>query len=309
MPLRPNDVSFLPQLARVLEAGVHVITLNVAFGNQGPQSALAMLSSLRQWLADRADHYVLIDGVTDIQRTQACGKLGVCFDVEGMDALGGDIDMVGAFYRLGVRWMLAAYNLPSAAGGGCLAEDSGLTSFGRKVLAEMNRVGMVICGSHCGYRTAREMIDLSADPVIFSHSNPRARHDHPRNIPDDLMKACAARGGVIGINGFGPFLGGDPGDLLDAFIAHLEYTLDLLGDDHVGIALDYVFDRDELDTFIRENPGTFPPGLYSHGTSMIAPWQLHAIRQRLVKRGHSENSLRKVFGENHMRVARRVWRD
>lgn len=307
LPLRPEDSSFLPQLERVRMAGVDVMTVNVAFGNGDTRSALAMLSTFRSWLEARPEEYLLIHGTADIQEAHASGRLGICFDIEGMDALDGDIRHVRTFYDLGVRWMLTAYNRPNAAGGGCLGEDHGLTDFGRRVVAEMNRVGMVVCATHCGYRTAREMIDVSADPVIFSHSNPRAVWDHPRNIPDDLMKACASRGGVIGINGFGPFLGANDAST-ETYVAHVEYALDLVGDDHVGIALDYVFDREELDESIAADPETFPPQLFSRGARMVEPWRLPQIAQMLAGRGHSTATLKKLFGGNHLRIAGQVWR-
>src|SRR3546814_13519900 len=89
--------------------------------------------------------------------------------------------------------MLLAYNKANPASGGCLDEDAGgLTDFGRRAIAVMNEVGMVVCGSHSSYRAAREAIDLSRTPVIFSHSNPRAVYDHPRNIPDDLTPGRAS---------------------------------------------------------------------------------------------------------------------
>jgi membrane dipeptidase len=307
MPLRPGDSSFLPQLASVRGAGVDVLTLNVAFGRQDSHSAFSMLTALRDWVSLRPDEYILVKNVVDVRKAHASGRLGICFDIEGMDALDGNIEHVQAFYDLGVRWMLATYNQSNEAGGGCLAEDNGLTKFGRQVIAEMNKVGMVACGTHCGYRTAREMIDASADPVILSHSNPRAMWNHPRNVPDDLMRACAARGGVVGINGFGPFLGANDAST-ETYIAHVEYALDLVGEDHVGIALDYVFDRAELDEYIAADPVTFPPQLYSHGAQMVEPWRLPIIGQRLAARGHSQTTLRKLLGQNWLRIARQVWR-
>jgi len=307
MPLRCDDPRFLPELERVRDAGIHAITLNVAFGNQSCLSALEMLRFFREWLEARPERFRLIRGAADVPEAAATGQLGVCFDIEGMDALEGEIANVEKFYNLGVRWMLAAYNRANAAGGGCLAIDTGLTTYGRAVISEMNRVGMVVCGSHCGYRTAREMIDFSAEPVIFSHSNPKSMYDHPRNIPDDLMKACASRGGVIGINGFGPFLGRNDASI-GRFVDHIAYALDLVGEDSVGLGLDYVFDGDELDALIATDPNTFPPEFYSRGANMIEPWRLPEIIQLLEGRGYSGGAIRKVLGENHLRIAQQVWR-
>jgi membrane dipeptidase len=307
MPLRPEDSSFLPQLARVRASGVHVISLNVSYSKRDSRAALAMLASFRNWVEARPADYLMVRSVADVEAARRSGRLGVCFDIEGMDALDGNVENVHTFYDLGVRWMLTTYNLSNAAGGGCLDEDGGLTDYGRRVVAEMNRVGMVVCATHCGYRTARELIDASATPVIFSHSNPRAVWDHPRNIPDELMRACAARGGVIGINGIGVFLG--PNDAsTDRYIAHIEYALDLVGDDHVGIALDYVFDQDEIAQEVAAHPEVFPPELFSQGTQMVEPWRLPEIAQGLAARGHSVETLRKLFGGNHLRIAQQVWR-
>jgi membrane dipeptidase len=307
MPLRPNDLTFMPQLAKVRSAGVDVITLNIAFGGHNGRSAQSMLTAFRAWIDARPDEYQLICDVQSIESAADSGRLGICFDIEGMDALEGDLGRVRALYDQGVRWMLATYNRSNVAGGGCLSSDDGLTDFGCRVIREMNEVGMVVCGSHCGYRTAREMIDMSAYPIIFSHSNPRALWNHPRNIPDDLMTACASRGGVIGINGFGPFLG--PNDASTAtYVGHLEYALDLVGEDHVGIALDYVFDRSELDRFIATDPEMFPPEFYSQGAHMVEPWRLPEIARKLAARGHSATTLQKLFGGNHFRIAGQVWR-
>src|SRR3546814_14221284 len=103
--------------------------------------------------------------------------------------------------------MLLAYNRNHRRGGGCQDEDIGLTAQGRRVLDEMKRVGMVLCCTHTGERTVREATEYMEQPVIFSHSNPRVIHDHPRNITDEQIRACAATGGVINISGIGIFLG------------------------------------------------------------------------------------------------------
>ncbi len=308
MPLRPGDDSFLPQLERVHSSGVDAITLNVGCGGQGIEDHIRMIGAFRHWIEANNNKYSLTGKASEVEKAKAGGKLAICFDIEGMDALGGQASLVEPYYALGVRWMLVAYNLANLAGGGCMEDDGGLTAFGRSVVAEMNRVGMVPCGSHTGYRTARELIDVSSTPVIFSHSNPRAVWDHPRNIPDDLMTACAERGGVIGINGIGIFLGNND-SRVTTFADHVEYALAKVGDDHVGIALDYVFDDQEVAQFAAANPTMFPSDAgYGAGMAMIAPWQFDAILEELGRRGLGQSTLRKMFGENHLRVAAEVWR-
>jgi len=307
LPLRPDDKSFLPQLERLRATGVTVVTINAAFGTFGGDHADAMLDNVQSWVAEHPDTLMLVKTAADLDGAQASGRLGICFDLESMTALDGDVGRVGHFYARGVRWMLGTYNTANAAGGGCMEADEGLTDFGRDVIAEMNRVGMVVCGSHCGYRTAREMIDASAAPVIFSHSNARAVYDHPRNIPDDLIRACAARGGVIGINGFGPFLGDNDASTV-SYVAHVEHMIDLVGDDHVGIALDYVFDMDELNDYISADPITFPPDIFPLGAEMVEPERLPHVARFMLDRGHGRETLGKLFGGNHRRIAETVWR-
>src|SRR5690606_12704364 len=119
-------------------------------------------------------------------------------DIEGMCPVLEDVSLVQTFYELGVRWMLIAYNRNNAAGGGCLDTDDGLTARGRAIIDEMERVGMVLCLSHAGPRTVADALEYSRNPVIFSHSNPYGDTPHPRNVSDDLIRACARKGGVIG---------------------------------------------------------------------------------------------------------------
>lgn len=308
MPLRPLDERFVPQLERCRQAGFTAVTLNVGFGEQTLAEHMRMLAHFRRWLGERPQHYRLIEKVEDIVGAKREGQLAVCFDIEGMNAIEGQLALIQLYYDLGVRWMLIAYNNANRAGGGCQEPDAGLTDFGRLVIDEMSRVGMVLCCSHTGYRTAREAIDHSPGPIIFSHSNPRALHDHPRNIPDDLMQSCAARGGVIGINGIGIFLGANDSST-EALVRHIDYAVQLVGDDHVGIGLDYVYDSAELDEYVQKMSAAFPNGLgYQTGVNMIEPERLPEVAEALMAKGYGADSLAKILGGNLLRVARATWK-
>jgi membrane dipeptidase len=232
----------------------------------------------------------------------------VGFDIEGANAIGDQLSLVQLYYDLGVRWMLLAYNVPNRVGGGCQSEDAGLTAFGRAVLAEMERVGMQVCLSHTGHRTARDALDAASRPVIFSHSNCAALHPHPRNIPDDLIRACAATGGVVGINGVGIFLGRN--DISSqTYSRHIDHVVQLVGPQHVSIALDYVFDVGELEEHMRRMQSTFPPGLgYELGARFVAPEQLEEIVQTLQGWGYRDEDLAALLGGNLLRLARTVWK-
>jgi membrane dipeptidase len=309
MPVgRPHDTSFLPQLQRYRAAGVSAVMLNVGFGDMGIEEHVCTLASMRRWIKARPDEYLLLNTADDVDLAHATGRLAVGFDIEGANAVGEQPSLVSLYYDLGVRWMLLAYNNNNRVGGGCQDHDPGLTAFGREVVAEMERVGMQVCCSHTGHRTVRDVFDVATRPVIFSHSNPSALHSHPRNIPDDLIRACAATGGVVGINGIGSFLGQNDNSS-ETFARHVDHVAQLVGTQHVALGLDYVFDTREMDDYLTRMAHTFPAELgYEKGVRMVAPEQLEGIVEALQNRGYSDADLRAVLGGNLMRLARTVWK-
>jgi membrane dipeptidase len=308
MPLRPRDEAFLPQLERYRRGGVHIASLNVGFDAVPWDTSIRMLACFRRWLAARPADYLLVQTPEDIELARSSGRLGVVFDIEGGAALDGELALVQLYYDLGVRWMLIAYNRNNALGGGCQDDDPGLTPFGSEVLQEMQRVGMVACCSHTGLRTTLEVMERSTNPVIFSHSNPGGVWPHKRNITDEAIRACARTGGVVGINGIGLFLG--PGDVTAARVAeHIDYVVQLVGAAHVGLGLDYVFDRQELDDCVLTNPQMFPPeDGYSAGIRMVEPERVPEIVEALLVRGYSDSDVGLILGANNLRVARHVWK-
>ena len=306
LPLRA-DATFLPQLERYRRAGVNVVSLNVGMADIPLLEHLRVLSYMRQWIAQRPERYCLVASLKDIERCKTERKLGIVFDVEGMSAIQDDPSFVQTFYELGVRWMLIAYNQPNRAGGGCLGEDGGLTALGRSVIDEMERVGMVLCLSHAGSRTAAEALEHVRNPPIFSHSNPHGHTPHPRNVSAELMRACARKGGVVGLTGFGPFLGAGDG-LLERLLSQLRYAIALIGAEHVGISLDYVFDQSELEALAAQKPGLFPENMLHGPLAMLGPEIFPSIAEELAKDGLTDVQIRGVLGANWLRVATRVWR-
>ena len=308
LPLRPNDPTFLPQLARHKAAGFDAITVNLGFGEQGPEEHLRMIAALRHWLVARPEEYLLLLEADDVERARSTGRLAVGFDIEGANAVGDQLSLIQLYYDLGVRWLLMAYNTSNRAGGGCQDQDGGLTNFGRAMVAEMERVGMLLCLSHTGHRTVREVLAMATQPLIFSHSNCAALHPHPRNIPDELIRACAATGGVVGINGVGIFLGKN--DISsETYARHVDHVVQLVGPAHVSIALDYVFDMRELEEHLEKMKGTFPPGLgYEMGARFVPPEQLEEIVVTLQGWGYSDADLTALLGGNLLRLAKQVWK-
>lgn len=308
MPLRANDTEFLPQLERYKHAGVDVATINIGFDGLPWSNTALVAATYRRWIRSHSEDYVLIESIADIEAARTSGRLGICFDIEGGSALNESLSMVELYYDLGVRWMLIAYNRNNALGGGCQDDDTGLTDFGKAVLDEMARVGMVVCCSHTGYRTTMEVMEYSSSPVIFSHSNSFRVWEHTRNICDDQIRACAETGGVIGLTGVGIFVGKNDATA-ESFARHVDYVVQLVGPQHVGISLDYAFDQTELNDYVNANPDLFPPELgYGDGINMLEPEQLPEITDALLRLGYADDDLRLILGGNHLRIAERVWR-
>ena len=191
------DAEIGPLLQPWREAGVDYFSINVYYDPLDWTRCLENIAALRRRLPVEAPWCRIVSSVAEIDAARAAGKAAVSFDIEGMNALNGRADLVQTYYELGVRHMLFAYNRNNLAGAGCHDEDVGLTDFGREVIDEMNRVGMVVDCSHSGYTTTMEAMQRSSAPVIFSHSNALALADHGRNIRDEQMRCCAAGGGVI----------------------------------------------------------------------------------------------------------------
>ncbi len=305
-----RTVDDLATLSIWKEAGVNFLSVNVGYDVIPWQRTVKALSLARDWVRE-TEGYRLTGSAAEIDRAVADGQMAVAFDIEGMNALDGTVDMVRFYYDLGVRQMVFAYNLNNAAGGGCHDEDTGLTDFGRAVVAEMNAVGMLVDCSHCGYRTTMEAMECSRDPVIFSHSNARALRDHERTIRDDQAVRCAEIGGVVGVNGINQFVGED--DIsTSSIVDHIEYYLDLIGPGHVGIGLDYFHvtnDGPGFEETLSGNDRYWPKSQYS-GTKVrcAAPSQIHGIGEELLRRNHPESVVEMVLGGNFRRVAGQVWK-
>jgi membrane dipeptidase len=310
MPLTPPDPVHLRELERYASTGWSMVSINVGYAEHTLEDHVLALANFRRWIAARPDKHLLVRTAQDVETARRTGRLGVAFDVEGMGPLnGGRIDLVQLFYDLGVRWMLVAYNKATDAGSGCFDEpDGGLTPYGHQVLAEMERVGMVICCSHTGPKTALEVCAAATKPVVLSHSNPRALWDHPRNVSDELMKAVAATGGVVGINGIGPFLAANDAST-ETFVRHLDHAVQTIGPDHVGLGIDYAFGPtdEEMIAYLKAHPYVFPHW-DGKPIQMMEPERLPHIVEHLLALGYADGDVSAILGGNWLRVAKDCWK-
>ncbi len=292
-------------LPRMQGCGFDFISLTLAADVQSQAEVIQSCAFERRYI-ELEPGLCLIESVDDIVAARTRGDLALSFNLQGTNALSGSIEMVGLFYALGVRHMLLAYNKKNLVGDGCHERtDSGLSLFGLELIEEMNRVGMLVDCSHTGYRTSMEAMEVSSAPVIFSHSNPRALWEHDRNIRDEQARACAATGGLIGVNGVGIFMGED--DSSTATLARqIDYYVQLVGPEHVGLGLDYVYDPEDMRRSMADMKSP-PKGNYGNMRSFFQPEQLPELTDLLLERGYPEVAIRGILGENFLSVARRVW--
>ena len=193
--------------------------------------------------------------------------------------------------------------------------DSGLTQFGRVCVREMNHLGVVVDLAHAGSRTALDAAACSSAPIIVSHANVRKLCSSPRNLSDEVIKAIAASGGVVGITAYAPFCETEAGKrpALDGYIDHVAYVADLVGIDHVGIGSDF-FDGESVVRFERFLRLRYPEivrdytidTVYVDGLGTVDDFP--RLTEALGKRGFGENEIRKVLGGNFLRVFESVWK-
>ncbi|MFT4727719.1 MAG: membrane dipeptidase [Granulosicoccus sp.] len=294
-----------------VEAGVDFVSINIGFDVLDWTETVAVLSAYRCKLREMSEHVCLIDNLDDVKHAKQTGKLAVSFDIEGLKALNNDVGMVSVYYDLGVRQMLFAYNLNNAGSSGCHDVDHGLTDFGKSVVKEMNRIGMTIDLSHVGYLSSMDIIELSEKPVVFTHSNPRNLWDHERNIKDEQIKACAEKGGVIGVNGMGIFLG-DNDVSAETFANHVCYIADLTAPEYVCFGLDWkprMKSATDLGAILSSRPDYWPAGQQydTPELKIFSPNQLIDALVILQARGWSDAQLQGFLGENFMRVVEKTW--
>jgi membrane dipeptidase len=302
-PLKPD--TDLGQLRRYKDAGVNFVSINIGMDMDKFENIVQVLAGYRSYICSHPEEYVLALSVKDILEAKVSGKLAIAFDLEGSEPILGNINLISFFYDLGVRQMLLAYNKDNHASGGCMEGKIGLTTFGKEVIREMNRIGMIVDASHMGYRATMDTFAVSNKPVIFSHTNPVGVRNHVRNITDEQIKACAETGGVVGINGIGDFLGGTQSEKV---IEHVEYVINLVGPAHVGIGLDYVVDKQELIDYITGYPDIYPSDKIKDYLAFVEPEQFPEFTELLIRKGFSEKIIIGILGGNFMRVAQAVWK-
>ncbi len=299
----PNYTEEMIKRFRSMGYGVVSVTIDPS------ADCIAVIGKLLRFVDENSGEYQFVRNWDDVVRARASNRLAVGINSQNSTMLDGNLDLVHFYRSLGLMSMNLAYNVRNAAADGCAeAEDNGLSRFGRSLVKEMRKAGILCDGSHSGRRSTLEAMDLYDGPFVFTHSNCRAVFDHYRNIGDDQIKACAATGGVVGINGVGRFLF-DPYAGSKAMFAHIDHVVSLVGWQHVGIGLDWVRDVDRQYQALLEDRGGWPDnnGLPVQYATFSPPEAIGEVVDLMLARGYTEQAIKGFLGENFQRVLRAVW--
>lgn len=296
-------------LMEIREGGVHGINATCAVWEE----TLETLRNIGDWKILQRDNPGLFRIATTAQEIRECadqGEVSVVLGFQNTSPFGQDYSMVEVFWDLGVRIAQLTYNIQNHVGGACYdPHDSGLTRYGSIVVAEMNRVGMLIDLSHVGNRTSLDAVHASAKPVAITHANPLWFADTPRNKPDEVINAVAERGGVIGACLYPNVIGGKETTQKE-FCEMVVRLVDQVGIEHVGLGSDCTRNWDPTYVeFLRD--GRWQP---RSGASwpewpewFSSPKDLPELSNALSDAGLSDDQLAAVMGENWLRLFETVF--
>ncbi|NLK08135.1 MAG: membrane dipeptidase [Firmicutes bacterium] len=281
-------------LVRLLEAGIglQVLALFTRPNSNKSVSLQKILSYLEyiHGIADGEPRLQIVKTTADLPgKTPEPDNLRALLAVEGGDCLGGELWVLRLLYRLGVRLLTLTWSNRNQLADGVWEADSkgGLTRFGREVVQEMGKLGMVVDVSHLSPAGFWDVAKHVSDPFVASHSNAVELCNHPRNLTDEQIKCIADHGGVIGVCFCGPHLAESGRANLDHVIAHIEYLWRVAGEEHVGLGTDY--------DGINETPEGLKDVTY-----------LPKLLEALAARGYSHTRLEKFAGANFLRVFQEV---
>lgn len=256
--------------------------------------ALEMFDAVRHGIIDRyPKDFTLALTADDIVAARRKGRIAALIGVEGGHAIEDSLALLRQYYRLGARYMTLTHVNTNewADSSNDKPVHHGLTEFGKQVIAEMNRLGMIVDVSHASDEVFRDVLEISRAPVFASHSGCRSLCDDPRNLTDDMIRALGEKGGVVQINFYSAYLTKrtSPQAGIEDVVAHIEHVVKLAGIDAVGIGSD--FDGITKPPVGLEDVSKFPN-----------------LTRALLSHGYSEGDIRKIYGGNTLRLMRGVER-
>ncbi len=291
------------------EGGVTMVHATIVYHEQIRETLMRVAEWNRQF-EQHGDLIMPVRSADDIRRAKALGKVGVMFGAQNCSPIEDDIGMVEVMRDLNLMIMQLTYNNQSLLACGCYeAVDSGVTRFGRQVIKEMNRVGMVVDMSHSAERSTLEAIEISERPIVISHANPLSFHDAKRNKSDTVLKALAESGGLLGFSAYPFHLKNGPDCTLEEYCDMIADTAELMGVDRLGIGTD-LCQNQPLSVLEWMRNGRWSKSMdYGEGSKSNADWprplswfrdsrDFPNLTQGLLARGFSQEDVAKIMGLN-----------
>ena len=280
---------------------------------EGFRGSMDNIARWKRMFRDNADLILQVFDTRDIDRAKREGRTGVILGWQNITGIEDQIPFLQLFKELGVGVMQMAYNTQNLVGCGCYEKnDSGLSGFGHEVVAEMNRVGILCDLSHVGAKTSEDVIKASVKPVAYTHCLPAGLKQHPRNKSDEQLRFIAERGGFVGVTMFPPFLKRGAQSTIDDYVEAIEYCIAIAGEDQVGIGTDHTqgygqefFDWITHDKGYARKLTDFGDVINPEGIRTIG--EMPNLTAAMEKRGWKEGRIRKVIGENWVRLLKEVW--
>ena len=316
----PDTTVITPGGVRALRAsGLTAVHLTVnEVGNQPDvwEQTIRYIAQADLLATDNPQVFVKAATTGDILRAKREGKTAMLYGVQDTSLVGSDLDRLTLLRGLGVRIVQLTYNLRNLSGDGALEPDNaGLSKLGRATIARIEKERMLVDFSHGGQRTIAEGLAATTRPPIISHTGCRSLHDNPRNVWDAEMKACADRGGVVGIYWM-PFLVPTSRPTGADVVRHMRHVANLCGEDHVSIGTDGVINKTLLDDKARAAQKKFyderaakgiaAPGEGADIFNIVAEWddnlRFRRLADGLAKAGWTITQIEKALGGNLMRV-------
>ncbi|MDC0610159.1 dipeptidase [Vibrio sp.] len=279
---------------------------------EGFQNTVNNIVAMNNLIEDNSDIVLKVKCTDDIRRAKKEGKTGVMMGFQNAHAYEDQLGYVQVFKDLGVGVVQMCYNTQNLVGTGCYERDGGLSGFGHEIVAEMNRVGVMCDLSHVGAKTSQEVILASKKPVCYSHCLPSGLKDHPRNKSDEDIKFIADHGGFVGVTMFAPFLKRGIHSSIEDYVEAIDYIFNIVGEDHIGIGTDFTQGQDQpFFEWLTHDKG-YARRLTNFG-EIINPEGIRTLGEfpnltdALLRHGFSETQVRKIMGENWLRVLGEVW--
>lgn len=307
---------FEPYLDRVVASGVTAFnhTMAVPYDFR-PDTIEDLKAEIDRWegYADRfSDRLMIIRSTADIHEAKRTGRTGVIYGLQNLQLLEGDLAALERLRAMDILIAGLTYQGPNELGcGSGVPEDTGLTAFGRDVVVAMNELGMLVCVSHVGERTALDAIEASSKPVAFTHINARCLASTVKNISDEEILAVGKKGGVIGIASWSPNVSTEPRPGLPEFLAHVQHVGGLISPEQTGIGLDLAegLPPERLALIKKnfpENSETTWEDMYVPAVGTVEKWPVLATE--LGRIGYTPEQIRHILGGSFLRVFDAVWR-